>query len=183
MSRSDEKKALRAELLAAQKEFLDGAMSRIESERILSEVEKDADFLRSGVILGYCSIPGEVETFDFLEKWSRTKTVLVPRVEGDDMTLRLFSPDLLQIGYKGILEPSSQAPSYPFECVEFAIIPGLAFAPCPEGGFHRMGRGKGFYDRAASRLKCPLCAVCFPFRVLESIPTDSWDVKMDKLYY
>ena len=46
-----------------------------------------------------------------------------------------------------------------------------------------MGRGKGFYDRLLPQLKCPVAALAFPFRLLESIPLDDWDVPVKYLFY
>lgn len=45
---------------------------------------------------------------------------------------------------------------------------------------HRLGRGKGFYDRLLPRLRnaCKV-GVCFPFQFFDGIPSESHDVMMD----
>lgn len=48
---------------------------------------------------------------------------------------------------------------------------------------HRLGHGGGFYDRLLPKLNCPLVGLCFPFRLVESLPLDEWDCGVDLLLY
>lgn len=50
-------------------------------------------------------------------------------------------------------------------------------------GYYRLGRGGGYYDRLLPLLSCPKIGVCFPFRVLENLPVDTWDAKVDAVIY
>ena len=66
----------------------------------------------------------------------------VPRVEGDDMVyyeIKDFST--LKSGYFGIMEPDGGKVCTREE--GFLLVPGVAFDPAR----HRVGYGKGFYDR------------------------------------
>ncbi len=61
--------------------------------------------------------------------------------------------------------------------IDLAIIPGMAFTL--QG--HRLGRGKGYYDRLLPHLQCPLIGLAFPFQILPSIPTEPHDICMDEV--
>ena len=178
-----DKKQIRMELKLRERSFLESGAAAAESRRILSALEALPEFRNASCILAYMSIPGEVETAEFVEKWSRSRTIVLPRVKGERLELLRYDRNALQEGYRGILEPSDAAEPVDAGRIDFAVIPGLVFAPCPQGGYYRMGRGKGFYDRLLPLLSCPVAALAFPFRLLESIPLDEWDVPVNYLFY
>jgi 5-formyltetrahydrofolate cyclo-ligase len=51
---------------------------------------------------------------------------------------------------------------------------------------HRLGRGKGYYDRFLSSHFSPLSltkiGVCFPFQRVAEVPTEDYDVCMNEVY-
>lgn len=165
--------------------FLASGAELAESQRILAAVEACPAFQTASVVLAYMSMRGEVRTEDRVRRWSREKTVLLPLVVPDGLELRIYEEGKLAAGYAGIAEPSTQARLYEASAVEFAIVPGIAFAhdPSSPSKIWRMGRGKAFYDRLLPALHCPVAGVCFPFRVLDSIPVDPWDRPLDLLFY
>ena len=65
------------------------------------------------------------------------------------------------------------------------LVPGLAFGKDNS----RLGRGKGFYDRFLSELKKKtaaqgkerpwICGICYSAQIVESVPVDENDVRMD----
>lgn len=49
----------------------------------------------------------EVQTHAFIEKWSRSKRIILPVVTGDELELRVYTgPQDLAIGSYGIAEPT-----------------------------------------------------------------------------
>ena len=78
-------------------------------------------------------------------------------------------------GYAGIMEPPVSAPDIEPSEIDFAIIPGVAFDPM----CHRLGRGRGFYDRLLTGLQCPLAGVAYSWQMVEAVPTDPWDIRLD----
>ena len=44
-----------------------------------------------------------------------------------------------------------------------------------------MGRGKGYYDRLLSTLQAPKIGICFDFQLQDTVPTESFDKKMDMI--
>ncbi|HBH20471.1 MAG TPA: 5-formyltetrahydrofolate cyclo-ligase [Rikenellaceae bacterium] len=177
-----EKKQIRAMMRLREDSFMESGVAEDESRRIISALESHPVFSNARCVLAYMSIRGEVDTWDFLERWSETKDMIIPRVAGDSLELCRYDKERLVPGYKGILEPSDDAELVEASEVGLALVPGIAFAPDGQGRFYRMGRGKGFYDRLLPILNCPIAAVSFPFREMDSIPVDAWDRKVDYLF-
>lgn len=129
-------------------------------------------------ILMYYSLPDEVYTHDMVDMLvQRGKTVLLPRVvDGENMEIRTYcnAADLAPGSY-GIMEPTGTTYTT-YSRIDVAVVPGMAFDP--QG--HRLGRGKGYYDRflpkAANAYKIGLC---FDFQKVEAVPSDLNDVTMD----
>lgn len=143
-----------------------------------SVIESREDFRNAGTVLLYMAIAGEIQTAGFIEKWSEKKRIVLPLVKGDTLELREYRPSMICKGYKGICEPTSDAPTVSPEEIEFAIIPGVAFAPTDNGGMKRLGRGKGFYDRLLPLLHCPTVPAGYSFRFIEDLPSDPWDMSI-----
>jgi len=125
----------------------------------------------------YMSLPGEVQLQSLLDRFSATKTIVLPRVVGDSLELRAYSPSALVSGYKGILEPSDEAPVVSPSSIDFAVVPGVAF----DHSGARLGHGRGFYDRLLPDLSCPVVGVCFDYRLIDALPTSPWDHPVDLL--
>lgn len=135
-------------------------------------VEDMPEFLNAYTVLLYWSLPDEVPTQEFIARWSGRKRIALPVVIGNEMGIRLYSPEKMIEGYRGIMEPSSDSVSIAVDEIDFAIVPGVAF----DRNCNRLGRGKGYYDRFLPLLRCRTAGVSYDARVLETIPTESWDV-------
>lgn len=136
--------------------------------------------LGSKVIMAYHSLSDEVDTRILLERLlSMGKTVLLPQVTGaSTMVLRHYEgPGSLKAGAFGIMEPVGELFSdYP--SIDLAIVPGMAF----DRSGHRLGRGKGYYDRLLPQLtNAYKIGICFDFQMRESVPYDERDVVMDEV--
>ena len=134
----------------------------------------------SNVILLYNALPDEVPTQALMDQLvAQGKTVLLPCVINDtDMELRRYTgPQDLQTGSFGIQEPTGELFT-DYDTIDVAIIPGMAFDA--EG--HRLGRGKGYYDRFLSRVP-PLYKIglCFSWQLVDHVPYDEHDIKMDEV--
>ena len=138
-------------------------------------VEALPEFIAASTVLIYWSMPSEVPTQAFIGRWCAGKRFVLPLVAGGSLVLKEYVPGRLEAGYRGIMEPTSEAPEVCPEDIDFAIVPGVAF----DRNCMRMGRGKGFYDRLIPHLKCPLAGVCFPSQLFDRIPVDPWDRQLD----
>ena len=147
------------------------------STPILAKVEALAAFQQARTILMYWSMEDEVQTHDFVNRWYKEKTILLPCVDGDDLRLRQYTgPECLVEGEQfGIGEPTG--PEYTtLDKVEMIIVPGVAF----DKQNNRMGRGRGFYDRLLkSTPNAYKVGVAFDFQMVENVPTEPFDVAMN----
>lgn len=145
---------------------------------VFTRIEALDEFKKARCILLYWSMDDEVYTHDFINKWYKDKTILLPCVAGDDLILRQYQGIESMIAGEqfGILEPKG-AVYQDYASIDLMIIPGVAF----DSMKNRMGRGRGFYDRLLKTCGCEKLAVCFDFQIVEKVPTEEFDVKMDKV--
>ena len=149
------------------------------SETIMRRLEQRPEFAKAKIVLLYWTMADEVQTHDFVERWYREKVLLLPCVDGDDLRLRQYTgPECLVAGEQfGIGEPTG--PEWTdLDAVELIVVPGVAFDR--EG--NRMGRGRGFYDRLLKSTPGALkVGVAYNFQILDTIPVEPHDVKMDQV--
>lgn len=146
------------------------------STRALNLLEQTKLFQKSSCIALYYSIPGEIQTHTFLQKWYREKKLLLPVIIENELELHLYQgKEFLQPGQFNILEPSYCCPEISKKEVDCVIVPGIAF----DRQYNRMGRGKGYYDRFLNTISAPKIGLCFHFQLIKKVPTDHFDIKMD----
>ena len=150
--------------------------SSVISERLLSHPKVQS----AKTILLYHSLPDEVQTTQLLTVLhSMNKLILLPKIIGDGiMELRVYTGEnSLSKGQYGIMEPIGEVFS-DYENIDVAIIPGMAF----DKKGHRLGRGKGYYDRLLPQLhNTYTIGICFPFQLLDSVPVTSHDIPVDEV--
>jgi 5-formyltetrahydrofolate cyclo-ligase len=161
---------------------------RVKSESITEKLFRTAWWHEAEIILAFCSMQEEVETEEIINAaLETTKIVGVPRMQGDDLVfhrIRDLEEDFC-LNCFGIKEPDvswpvldlSQLPSRKF----LIVTPGLAF----DRKKHRLGRGKGFYDRLLLNLRTcheqhiSAVGVCFSEQLLEHVPARAHDQPVD----
>lgn len=136
-------------------------------------------------IMAYYSLPDEVNTHGLIDDLvAEGKTVLLPKVTGPDtMELRRYTGRSdLQEGAYHILEPMGELFT-DFSSIDLILVPGLAF----DAAGHRLGRGRGYYDRLLSSLFTihsslfSSIGVCFDFQKVDEVPVDAHDMAMDRV--
>lgn len=173
-----EKAEVRKEIRALKRQLtLDEKIRR--SEPIMRKVEALPEFQRARTVLTYWSMDDEVQTHAFVDRWFRTKNLLLPCVDGDTLRLRQYTGrECLRAGEQfGIGEPTG--PEFTdLDAIEMIIVPGVAF----DRAGNRMGRGRGFYDRLLKSTAHALkVGVAFDFQVIGEVPTEPFDVPMDRV--
>lgn len=155
---------------------------------ILNNVAMTEAFKNAKTVLAYFSLDDELDTRAFLARMVqsknanvRPKQILLPKVIGEELSLHPFNDEGdLQQGSYGIMEPQTEEIA-DYSKVDLVIVPGMAFDS--EG--HRLGRGKGYYDRLfANALNKDVVkiGVCYPFQMVEKVPSMDFDVKMDAVF-
>lgn len=153
-----------------------------ESRRILCNLELNEKFLSAKVIMLYFSLPDEVCTHSFIQKWSRSKTILLPDVKNNEICLKKFtSLDDMEESEFHIIVPQESSYINP-GAIDLIIVPGMAFTRDGK----RLGRGRGYYDRFLSRIDTRniyRIGTAFPCQLMDNLPVESHDVLMDEVYW
>lgn len=171
-----EKNALRRAIKESVR-LCDAQLLRRESEIVMSRLEAMPEFISAEVVALFWSLDDEVYTHDFIEKWAKDKVILLPIVSGSEMTLgRFIDRDHMRSGDFGIAEPVCEDESA-YNQIDMIVIPGIAF----DRQGHRMGRGKGYYDRFLCGRTIFKVGVCFSAQLIERVPTQEHDIVMDAL--
>lgn len=146
------------------------------SKAIMFKLEHDEDFIQAQTVLLYYSLPDEVDTHKLVEKYASKKRVLLPVVVDKNLELRTFTGEL-QEGRFGIMEPVGQL-FEDYDQIDLVVVPGMAFSKVG----HRLGRGKGYYDRLLPKLtRAKKIGICFPYQVVKYVPIFPEDVRMDRI--
>lgn len=159
---------------------LKAQFARIEDkeEKTHQLIEHLADFLRfrSGEWCLYQALESEISLSSLLPKTPHILWVY-PRVM--DGKLRFFEPAKgFEKAYAGIMEPVLEgAREINVDQISGILVPGLGFDQT--GG--RIGKGKGYYDQALCDFQGETVGICFSSLVLNKLPSDPWDVKMNWL--
>jgi 5-formyltetrahydrofolate cyclo-ligase len=150
------------------------------SERTLYILEHHPVFIQSDIIAMYWSLDDEIKTHDFILKWSKVKTILLPVLHEDDLYFATFNSvnDLVSEDKYGIPEPQT-GKIYNIDTIQLIVVPGIAF----DQKNNRLGRGKGFYDRALKACNCTTIGICFPHQILNEIPVEPHDIKVDEVLF
>ena len=173
-----EQKKLLRKLIAQEKKRQNESLLTAHSTALLEQIEKHPRFISATTVLLYHSLPDEVQTHAFVEKWYKHKKVLLPVVVGDILELRHYTgQSCLQEGAFHIEEPSGENYTK-YQEIELAIIPGISF----DKKGNRLGRGKGYYDKLLPLLSSYNIGICYQFQAQESIPSEDFDKPMDEVW-
>jgi len=155
------------------------------SEAILQNVLKTPEYEEAVNILLYADYSHEVMTRGIFENAIlRKKRVYFPKTDSFTNTMEFYqitAKNQLVRGYKGILEPKGDIRyRFRFNVREdtLIILPGVAF----DTFGYRIGYGKGYYDRyLANKRQMSRVALAFSCQIVDEIPKEIHDIKMDKI--
>lgn len=174
-----EKSRLRQEMLQVLK-CKSNAERKKEEDEIFREVVASPYFKNAKGIGVYLSMRHEVGTQKIVDYALKCqKVVCVPKVL-DDSTMvfcRLESSTVFVKNKYGILEPQDFV-VVGKDDIDLIIVPGLAFH---ESG-HRLGYGKGYYDRYLADFRERTVGLAFKQQVVGRLwNVDEYDIKIDEL--
>ena len=147
-----------------------------QSDIIMRKLEQHTDFINAQKIMLYSSLPDEVQTQDFIEKWRNQKQIILPTVVGDNIIPVELTPDTgFAVGDFNILEPQNVTYTGDFDLI---VVPGVAF----DRQGNRLGRGKGYYDRFLCQHRATKkIGLCFDFQLVDNVPVEENDIPMDEI--
>lgn len=139
-----------------------------------------AEWQQAATVLLYAALPDEINLQLLIDDARGSgKEIILPVVNGDNLLLRKFDPQHLEVQGKFQIEEPTEACEALTDLskIDLAIIPGRAFSR--KG--HRMGRGKGYYDKLLPEMQCLKWGVCFTCQLQKMVPCDEWDIRMNKV--
>lgn len=131
-------------------------------------------------ILFYAPIQDEIDLLMLLEEALEAgKNVALPGFNLETGTYEAFLvrgglTDCVQ-GKFGILEPNKTCLKFGLNRLDLVLVPGVGFGP--DG--HRLGRGRGFYDRLLAQISGAKCGIAFDEQITTRIPAEMHDVKLN----
>jgi 5-formyltetrahydrofolate cyclo-ligase len=134
------------------------------------------EFAAATVVGLYSPVRNEVFTEELFTVARRSgKMVAYPRVRGVLLEfVRVMERQELVPGAFGILEPGGTQ-VVPLAALDLVVVPGVAF----DLTGHRLGYGKGYYDRFLHERRGQLVGLCFDFQLVGTLPAEAHDVRMD----
>jgi 5-formyltetrahydrofolate cyclo-ligase len=172
------KSRIRAEALGRRDAM--GEEARIEASlSIASELGDGLDFDPGTIVSGFLPIRSEIDLRPLMARLAeRGARLCVPAIVGGELEFRelLRGAPLVPQGF-GTLAPGEDAAVLD---PQLMLVPLSAFdARC-----HRIGYGRGYYDRAITRLRTMgpsprLVGTAFAVQAVERVPTESHDVALD----
>lgn len=168
-----DKRQLRSAVKAAKRDLTQEQRAQAVA-RVFEQVEQLPQFADARNVLIYYSLPDELSTVEAIDRWSGFKNLFLPRVNGDELDILPYDPAKLFHGAYNIVEPTGDT-LVDVADIDLIIVPGVAF----DRASNRLGRGKGFYDRLLRNAKAVKVGVAYQCQIVESIPTDEYDIPMD----
>jgi 5-formyltetrahydrofolate cyclo-ligase len=132
-------------------------------------------------VMSFCSIHGEIDLSSLNEALASEGRLLLPRIENDQIEAYQVS-DLNHLvkGPHGNKEPNPEK-DHKVTHLECILVPGIGF----DGFHHRLGYGKGHFDRFLKRHPhCPTYGIGFEEqRIKDPLPVESHDIALTHVLF
>jgi 5-formyltetrahydrofolate cyclo-ligase len=157
------------------------SMTLEEAERrskiIIEKLKEDKDYMKAKTVMFYVSKGREVMTHEIIKEAMKEKKVIAPKVASRGLLCCELS-DFSKMNFScyGVLEPTNEI-LCDLKDIDLIIVPGTSF----DRNGHRIGYGKGYYDGLLKSIKAKKIGLAYDFQIIEKIPIDEWDVKVDKV--
>lgn len=161
--------------------------SKINAEEKVCEYIKNWPIFQKAQNIGiYFSTNDELNTNKIIQEiFKLNKKCYLPVIsdtENNNFDFYLYSKDFNLMPNKyNILEPEKNLNNkIDINLLDIMFIPIVAFNTYKD----RLGMGGGFYDRVLSKLDLKnkttiLVGIAFDFQLVENLPNDPWDIKLD----
>jgi 5-formyltetrahydrofolate cyclo-ligase len=180
LTTADSKIALRQKI-RAQLGKISPSVRAVESIGLCERLQ--AQIPSAHTILFFAPLPDELDIWPVLELSLALGTnCALPFFDAEKKNygaklLKNLAADIVT-GKFGVREPLSSCAEIPLAKFDLVLVPGVAF----DLAGNRLGRGQGFYDRLLEEISGVKCGVGYDFQVLEKIPAEPHDAKVDFIF-
>lgn len=176
---ADDKAELRTKIRTILKGFSTEKRAS-DSAKLCASLQEQYFFQKAASILFFAPMSEEPDLWPLLSEVLPTKKLValpcfdsenqayVPRRVGD-IHVEIIS------GKFGIREPAPTCVAIPLQDLDLVLVPGVAF----DSNGHRLGRGKGFYDRMLQNFTGRKIGIAFDEQIVDAVPAGKNDVRMD----
>ena len=179
MTLNEQKAALRRKIREALKNILPAARNAA-SAQLRTLLKEQLFWENSASILFFAPLPDEMDVWPLLEETvSGEKIIALPRLDPADQSYvarRIQNPQTeIAVGPFGIREPKTGCAEIAMSRLDLILVPGVAF----DLFGHRLGRGRGFYDRLLVEAPGLKCGIGFEEQITHEVPAGNHDMQMD----
>lgn len=176
----NEKNELRKKYLQ-QRKSLDQSEVIEKSKQIVSLLTTLQQIKEAQCICGYSAIFGEPNLHNFYESWlNMGRSLSFMKTDHETMLPHLISSlnELVKSEHLGIHEPHDNTEKIEnFAHIDVILVPGVVF----DCFGHRIGFGKGYYDKFLKKTTATRIGIAYDFQVINQVPRDDHDCKLDYL--
>ncbi len=153
------------------------------SSRVCEHVRESDVFRAAAYLYAYAPMGSEVDIRAAVTAaWREGKRVAFPQVCGEEMRfLEVTDFGQLAPGAYGIPEPDEAAGAVPVDWRGdpglLVLVPGVAF----DRSGHRLGHGKGYYDRHFADSADALLGIAFSCQMADALPAEPHDLRLTHL--
>jgi len=179
MDNPGRKSALREKIRTVLKK-LPAEKRQEDSEKLCAYLKQQAFFQNARAILFFASLPEEPDLWPLLnDTLAGKKLVALPCFDADYQAYRPRRVTDVHVeilsGKFGIREPATTCVEIPLRDLDLVLVPGMAF----DLSGHRLGRGKGFYDRLLENFAGKKIGIAYDEQLVDAVPEEKNDVRMD----
>ena len=173
------KAALRKQIRGALQNISPAARATL-SAQIRDRLKEQPIWKNAGSVLFFAPLPDELDVWPLLEDaLAGKKIAALPRFHpaGKSYVACRVQNVRSEIvtGKFGIREPGAHCVEIPLNRLDLILVPGVAF----DWQGHRLGRGKGFYDRLLAGTRGVKCGIAFDGQMVNEVPTGPLDIRMN----
>ncbi|HEX3626478.1 MAG TPA: 5-formyltetrahydrofolate cyclo-ligase [Verrucomicrobiae bacterium] len=151
-----------------------------DSEKICALLKTQPFFQTARSILFFAPLPEEPDLWPVVnETMAGKQMVALPCFDPENQVYQPRRVTDLHVeilsGKFGIREPVDTCVAIPPNDLDLVLVPGVAFGL--DG--HRLGRGKGYYDRLLQYFTGKKIGIAFDEQIVDAVPSEENDVRMD----
>jgi 5-formyltetrahydrofolate cyclo-ligase len=150
------------------------------SVQIRDRLKEQVIWKNAGAVLFFAPLPDELDLWPLLEEaLAAGKIAALPRFNPASKNyvacrVQNLRSEIAPGGF-GIREPAARCAGIPLDRFDLILVPGVAF----DWHGHRLGRGRGFYDRLLAGVRGVKCGITFDEQMVNDVPAGPSDVRMN----